>query len=252
MRLRIPLSVLVICIVATGLVYADTLTLQSGQVIYGVFQGRNSEGVQFLGPDGHVKLYPFSEVQNLTFGPVPQAQAPVPAAQAPQIVQVPAGTVLIVRMNETLDTSNAQTGQTFAASMATNLAADGYVVAPAGTALYGQIVEANSAKRGSGKSQLKIQLTQIVINGNPVPIITSVFDTEGKSSTKRSFRRLLGGAGLGAAIGGIAGNAGMGAAIGAVSGAALAVVQKGDQVQIPVEGQVSFTLQQPVQLPAIQ
>ena len=234
-----------------GLAFADTLTFNSGQVIYGVFQGRSSEGVQFLGPDGHVKVYPFSEVQNLTFGPIPQAQPAAPTPQ-PQMVQVPSGTVLIVRMNQTLDTSEAQSGQTFSASLATNLAANGFVVAPSGTNVYGQIVEANSAKRGSGKSQLKIQLTQIVINGNPVPIVTSVFDSEGKSSTRRSFRRLLGGAGLGAAIGGIAGNAGMGAAIGAVSGAALAVVQKGDQVQIPVEAQVSFTLQQPIQLPAIQ
>jgi hypothetical protein len=85
-----------------------------------------------------------------------------------------------------------------------------------------------------------------------IPIITDVFDSEGKSSGKRSAKRLLGGAGLGAAIGAIAGNAGMGAAIGAVAGGVGTVVQKGDQVQIPSEAQLSFTLQQPVMLPAVQ
>ena len=178
-----------------GLAFADTLTFNSGQVIYGVFQGRSSEGVQFLGPDGHVKVYPFSEVQNLTFGPIPQAQPAAPTPQ-PQMVQVPSGTVLIGPHESNARYERSAIRADLCPSLATNLAANGFVVAPSGTNVYGQIVEANSAKRGSGKSQLKIQLTQIVINGNPVPIVTSVFDSEGKSSTKRSFRRLLGGAGL--------------------------------------------------------
>lgn len=113
------------------------------------------------------------------------------------------------------------------------------------------MVEANSAGRAKGTSQLKLQLTQIVINGNAIPIMTDVFDSQGKSSGKRSAKRLLGGAGLGAAIGAIAGNAGMGAAIGAVSGAVASGVQKGDQVQIPSETQLQFQLTQPVQLPVM-
>jgi hypothetical protein len=125
------------------------------------------------------------------------------------------------------------------------------MVARIGTPVYGQVLDANSAGRASGKSKLAIQLTQIVINGNPVPIVTSTFDSEGKSSGRRSFRRLFGGAGLGAAIGAIAGNAGMGAAIGAVAGTAASFVQKGDQVQIPSETTLQFTLEQPVTLPVV-
>ncbi len=230
----------------SSLAFADTLTLKNGQVITGIFQSRNAEGVSFIGPDGQAHTYPTEEVQNLSFGPIPQQQ---PAQPAPRTVQVPSGTTILMRMGQTLDTKDAQDGQTFSGTLATNLAAQGYVVAFAGTPVYGQVIEAKSAGRGTGTSQLKIQLTQIVINGNAVPITTSVFDSQGKSSTKRSARRLFGGAGLGAAIGAIAGDAGMGAAIGAVSGAALSVVQKGDQVQIPVEAQVSFNLLAPVTLP---
>jgi hypothetical protein len=92
-----------------------------------------------------------------------------------------------------------------------------------------------------------------VIGGNAIPIMTDVFDSQkGKSSGKRSAFRLLGGAGLGAAIGAIAGNAGMGAAIGAVAGGVGSVVQKGDQVQIPSEAQLEFHLTQPVMLPIAQ
>ena len=138
-------------------------------------------------------------------------------------------------------------------TLSTNLAANGYVVAPSGTTVYGQVVEAKSAGRVSGASQLKLQLTQIIIGGNAIPIMTDVFDSQkGKSSTRRSLFRTLGGAGLGAAIGAIAGNAGVGAAIGGVAGGVGSVVQRGDQVEIPSEAQLEFRLTQPVMLPVAQ
>ncbi len=242
---------LLLCLIWGGLVcaaFADTLALKNGEVITGIFWGRSAAGVQFSGPDGVSRIYSSQDVESLTFG---AASTPTPPAPS-QLQQVPAGTVLFVRMVDGLDTSSAYTGQLFSATLSTNLAANGYLFANAGTTVYGQVVEANSAGRATGKSQLKLQLTQIVINGSTTPIMTDIFDSEGKSSGKRSARRLFGGAGLGAAIGAIAGNAGMGAAIGAVSGAVASGVQKGDQVQIPSETQLSFTLQQPVMLPVIQ
>jgi len=245
------LKVLLLCLVCMGLMcaaLADTLQLKNGQVITGIFWGRSAAGVQFSGPDGVSRIYPSQDVESLAFGP---ASTPTPPPAPPQLQQVPAGTLLFVRMVDGLDTSTAYTGQLFSATLSTNLAANGYLFANAGTTVYGQVVEANSAGRAAGKSQLKLQLTQIVINGSTIPIMTDVFDSEGKSSGKRSARRLLGGAGLGAALGAIAGNAGMGAAIGAVSGAVASGVQKGDQVQIPSETQLSFQLQQPVMLPVM-
>jgi hypothetical protein len=246
-------KVLVLCAICIGLActaFADTLHLKNGQVVTGIFLGRSSAGVQFQGLDGTSRMYPSGEVESLNFGPVPAPQPPPPPA-APQVT-VPAGTVLFVRMVDGLDTSSAYTGQLFSATLSSNLAASGSVVAYAGTTVYGQVVEADSAGRAAGKSKLKLQLTQIIINGTAIPIMTDVFDSEGKNSGKRSAKRLIGGAGLGAAIGAIAGNAGMGAAIGAVAGGVGSVVQKGDQVQIPSEAQLSFTLQQPVMLPAVQ
>jgi hypothetical protein len=244
------LKLLVLCAVCVTLAYtasADTLRLKNGQVIYGQFIGRTPAGIQFAGPDGNPQIYPPQEVAALTFGPVP-AQRPSPA---PEMMTVPAGTIVLVQLVDTLDTSYTETGQVFSATLSTNLLANGYVVARIGTPVYGQVIEANSAGRASGTSQLQIQLTQIVIGGNPYPIVTNTFDSKGKSSGRRSFRRLFGGAGLGAAIGAIAGNAGMGAAIGAVAGGVGSVVQKGDQVQIPSETQLQFILQQPVTLPVV-
>ncbi|MFY9845394.1 MAG: hypothetical protein WCD02_20960 [Terriglobales bacterium] len=251
MRLSMKSRVLMLCVICIGLVctaFADTLHLNNGQIITGTFLGRSAAGVQFVGLDGISRIYPSQDVGSVDFAPLPP---PPPPRPAPPQVMVPAGTVILVRTNDNLDTSTAYTGQLFTATLSTNLAANGNVVAYAGTTVYGQVVEANSAGRAAGKSELKLQLTQIVINGNAIPIMTDVFDTQGKSSGKRTAKRLLGGAGLGAAIGAIAGNAGMGAAIGATTGAVASGVQKGDQVQIPSETQLSFTLQQPVMLPAL-
>ncbi|HXW62864.1 MAG TPA: hypothetical protein VEJ45_09705 [Candidatus Acidoferrales bacterium] len=246
MKLRV-LTVCVICLELAGTVFADTLRLKNGQVFYGQFVSRTSSEIQFTDQNGNTLFFLPQDVASLSFGPVP---APQPSA--PQMMTLPAGTAILVQLVDTLDTSYAQTGQVFSATLSTNLVADGYVVARMGTPVYGQVLEANSAGRFAGKSQLVLQLTQLVINGNPVPIVTNTFDSEGKSSGKRSAIRLFGGAGLGAAIGAIAGNAGVGAAIGAVAGGVGSVVQKGNQVQIPSETQLQFILQQPVMLPVVQ
>lgn len=235
----------VICLFWACTASGDTLTLKNGQVITGIFLGRSSAGIQFQGPYS-TNIYPSQDVQSLTFAPL---SPPAPAVPAAQQVWVPAGTILLVRMVDGLDSKTAYTGQPFSATLSSNLAANGYVIAYTGTTVYGQVVEANSAGRATGKSQLQLQLTQIVINGTTIPIMTDVFDSQGKSSGKRSAFRLFGGAGLGAAIGAIAGNAGMGAAIGAIAGGVGSVIQKGDQIQIPSETLLQFTLQQPVQLP---
>jgi hypothetical protein len=229
----------------------DTLKLTTGQVIYGVFMGRSNDGIQFLGPDGATKSYPTAQVATLTFGPLPSPaqQAAASTPPAPLEINVPSGTFMLVRMSETLDTSTAQPGQIFTATLATNLAAQGYIVARQGTTVYGRVVDVSSARRMFGKSKISLQLTQIVVNGIPIGITTDSYSSDGKSSTGRTARRTLGGAGLGAGIGALAGNAGEGAAIGALSGIVLSGVQRGNQVQIPAEAQLDFTLEQPVTLP---
>jgi hypothetical protein len=243
--------ILLLCFCSAGFASADTLKLTNGQIIYGVFMGRANDAIQFLGPDGTTKSYPTGQVAGLIFGPIPSAaqQAAAATPPPPMEINVPSGTFILVRMSETLDTSTAQKGQIFTATLATNLAAQGYIVARQGTTVYGQVSDVSSARRLFGKSKITLQLTQIVINGIAIGITTDSYSSDGKSSTGRTARRTLGGAGLGAGIGALAGNAGEGAAIGALSGVFLSAVQRGNQVQIPAEAQVDFTLEQPVTLP---
>jgi len=231
---------------------ADTVKFKDGKVLQGSFIGGDTRQIKFAGTNGQSTTYSLTEVDSLTFAPLPEPPKAAPVttnATASAQVTVPAGTQLLVRMVDTLDTSKTDAGQRFSATLDTNLEVNGVIAAPKGTTVYGKVLQSNSAGRAAGKSKLSIQLTEIVIGGTARPIVSDVFDTEGKGSGGRTARRTLGGAGLGAAIGAIGGNAGKGAAIGATAGGVMSVVQKGDQVQIPSEAQLEFRLQGPITLP---
>jgi hypothetical protein len=174
------------------------------------------------------------------------------AAQAKKKVTVPAGTRILIRTVDPIDSSTQKTGYRFSASLETNLQVEDTVVAPRGTIVYGRLAEASSAGRMSGSSQLTLEMTDIVINGTSYSLLTSTYEIKGKGEGKKTTRKIIGGAGLGALIGGIAGG-GTGAAIGVLAGAAggtaLAASKKGEQLQIPSESLLEFRIEQPVSLP---
>jgi hypothetical protein len=174
------------------------------------------------------------------------------AAQAKKKVTVPAGTRILIRTIDPIDSSKQKTGSRFSASLETNLQVEDTVVAPRGTIVYGRLAEASSAGRMSGSSQLTLEMTDIVLNGTAYPLLTSTYEIKGKGEGKKTAGKILGGAGLGALIGGIAGG-GTGAAIGVLAGAAggtaIAASKKGEQLQIPSESLLEFRIEQPVSLP---
>jgi hypothetical protein len=167
-------------------------------------------------------------------------------------ITVPAGTRILIRTTGAIDSAKQQAGYRFNASLETNLQAQDIVVAPRGTTVYGRLAQASSAGRMSGSSDLTIELTDIVINGTAYPLLTSTYEVKGKGEGSGTAKKVIGGAGLGALIGGIAGG-GKGAAIGAAAGGgagtAASAAKKGQQVQIPSESLIEFRLQEPVSLP---
>jgi hypothetical protein len=174
------------------------------------------------------------------------------AAQTKKQITVPAGTRILIRTIDPIDSSKQKTGYRFAATLETDLQAEDTVVAPRGTTVYGRLAQASSAGKMSGSSQLTLELTDIVIDGSATPLLTSTYTIKGKGEGKKTAGKVIGGAGLGALIGGIAGG-GAGAAIGVLAGAAggtaVAASKKGEQLQIPSESLLEFRLEQPVSLP---
>ena len=189
--------------------------------------------------------------------PAPLNAAPtaaaVAAAQSTKKIYVPAGTRILIRTIDSIDSTKQKTGDRFTASLETNLVVDNIVVAPRGTKVYGRLVSAESAGRMKGSSELTLELTDIVIKGTAYPLLTSTYEIKGKGEGGNTAKKVIGGAGLGALIGGIAGGgkgAGIGALVGGGAGTAVAASKKGQQLSIPSESLLEFRLQQPGSLPA--
>lgn len=181
-----------------------------------------------------------------------EASSAPPAVPQSRRITVPAGTRILIRMIDSVDSSKQKTGYRFTASLETDLRADDVVVAPRGSTVYGALSQASSSGRMSGSSQLTLELTDIVVNGTAYPLLSSTYEIKGKGEGGNTAKKVAGGAGLGALIGGIAGGgkgAGIGALAGAAGGTAIAASKKGEQLQIPSESLLEFRLQQPASLP---
>ncbi len=205
-----------------------------------------------------VLLLGFTALQINSFGKVPSARVNAsltrladPAQQKTKVT-VPAGTRILIRTIDPIDSSKQKAGYRFTASLETNLQVDDIVVAPRGTMVYGRLAAAQSAGRMSGSSQLTLELTDIMIKGTAYPLLTSTYEVKGQGEGSKTAKKVVGGAGLGALIGGIAGGgkgAGIGALAGAGAGTAVAASKKGQQLTIPSETLLEFRLQQPAPLP---
>ena len=245
---------------------ADTLQLRDGRVVQGRFLGGTQASVQFES-NGKIDLYDVDQVISITFTGGPPASsenrtAPPPrdrdrdrGAGAPMAnmqrndsgVTVPAGTSLLVRMIDSVDSDKNHVGDRFRASLAQDLAVDGVIVARRGADVYGRLAEAKESGHFEGKSQLKLELTDILINTKLQPIMTGDYEVSGSSRGANTAKKVGVGALAGTVIGAIAGGKGaaIGAGVGAGAGAAVQVMTKGEQVHVPSETLLDFRIAQP-------
>ena len=106
-----------------------------------------------------------------------QVVAPPPPPPPPVVktVTLPAGTVIPIRMTDTLDSASTQSNSVFHGSLAGDLISDGMVVAKSGAAVTGRVVTAKDATHFSGSSELSIELTRIDTVDHPVDVVTDAF-----------------------------------------------------------------------------
>ena len=171
------------------------------------------------------------------------------APPPPQKVTIPSGTTLAVRLVDAIDSETSQQGQTFHATLNSPLAYEGETAIPAGYDVEGHIVEVKSAGKFAGQSVLVLQLDRISAGGKSYAVQTDQYKREGSSRGKNTATKVGAGAGIGAIIGAIAGG-GKGAAIGAAAGGGLGggvqAATKGQQIKLPSETVLNFTLQGPL------
>jgi hypothetical protein len=173
----------------------------------------------------------------------------VTAMSAQNMVNVPAGTRLVVRMVDGISGGNSRAGTLFTARLQGNLMVGNRTAAPDGAMVFGRIISSSGASRVAGRSELSLELTDIQVNGTRFPILSNDYSVQGGNALGRTARRTAGGAGLGAVIGAIGGNAGRGAAIGAATGGGASMIMRGEQINIPSGTLLEFRLQQPASLP---
>jgi len=181
------------------------------------------------------------------------ATPPPPPPPPPKPIVVPAGTVLSVRIDQALSSKTSQTGQTFTGTMANPITIGGKVAIPAHSTVSGVVRDSKKAGKFKGGASLALTLTSIVVNGQHHNIATDDAAQETKGKGKRTAGLMIGGAGAGAAIGGLAGG-GKGAAIGALAGVTAgtigaATTGNSKDISLPAESVLTFGLTQSLTLP---
>jgi len=181
------------------------------------------------------------------------AAAPPPVEKPkPQPIVVPAGTVLTVTTTQALSSKKSQTGQTFLATLAQPISVAGTPALPKGASVSGTVVNAKAKGKIKGEAELSLALTNISVGDHTYPIQTNVLSNTAKGKGKRTAVATGGGAAGGALIGGIAGGgkgAGIGALVGAGAGLIGGAATGNQQIELPAESALSFTLAESLTLP---
>jgi hypothetical protein len=164
-----------------------------------------------------------------------QPAAPADAAPAGPLV-IPAGTVVAVRLSDAVDSSMNQVGDKIAASVDAEVDVDGTAAIPAGADATLSLINLAIAPVAP-RTDVQLQLVNLSINGTDYTPRSSVFE---KQSIERSKKKVIGGAAVGAALGGIFGH---NAAGGAAAGAAKPYI-----VIIPAQTRIKFTLRRDITL----
>lgn len=188
-----------------------------------------------------------NRLPSIALPPPPRDEPPPPK---PNTVTIPGGTLLNVRLGETLSSERLQPGDTFSATLDQPLIVDGFVLAERGARAQGRVVEVDRGGRVHGVATMSLELTNLTTSdGQRVRLTTDSFQRRAESSKKSDAAKIGAGAAIGAAIGAIAGGgkgAAIGAGIGGAAGTGGVLATRGGAANMPAETRVAFRLREPV------
>jgi hypothetical protein len=192
---------------------------------------------------------PASTASTSTASAAPAASrtiAPPPAPAA--AITIPSGTMITVRMIDSIDTDVTGAGERFRASIDDPVIVDGKVAIPRGADATVQVMRVEQSGRISGSDEIALKLYDVTIDRRPYEVATEYAEVKGEGQGKRTAKTTAVTTGVGAALGAIIGG-GKGAAIGAGAGAATGVAvsaARGKTLRIPSETRLDFELRAPL------
>ncbi|HET7101715.1 MAG TPA: BON domain-containing protein, partial [Terriglobia bacterium] len=191
-------------------------------------------------------------------GPAPVVQSPPGSSQQasdappppPADATIPAGTVIAVRLVDSVDTRINKAGDEIKATVDSQIADNGQIVIPRYSKARLRVVSVRNAGHIKGQSMVELKLVSVTVNGQAYNVNSGVYQREAKGSRgKQTAER----AGIGAAVGGIIGaiagggkGAAIGAGVGAGAGTGVQMATKAPPVEIPSETKIDFTLTSPL------
>jgi hypothetical protein len=261
-----------------------TVLMRDGTSVSGTVLSSSAAEIQLAGDDKANRTIPMAQVRSIEYDDTPPAASPTPAANtspapatAParprpvphrdhyhpeesaittRTYELPVGTEISVRTEDTIDSERAVEGQTFPAEVTKDVMdAAGNVVIPAGSNAQIVIRSASKGGRFRGSSDLVMDLASVSVDGRKYQLSTADLEERGSSgigANRRTGEYTGGGAAIGAIIGAIAGG-GKGAAIGAGSGAgagALTQILTKGRIKVPVETVLTFKLDKSLRVQA--
>jgi hypothetical protein len=127
------------------------------------------------------------------------------SSRSASTMEVPVGTELDVRTQQTLSSGTAQVEDRFEATTLVDLSEGNRVIVPAGSTLRGVVSAVNKAGRLERKGSLTLAFDQVTLRGRSYPIRATVTQAIESEGVKGEVGKIGAGAGVGAIIGGILG-----------------------------------------------
>ena len=224
----------------TAAVASDSIELADGTVLEGDFVGSSNGIIMFNTGDG-IEAFPEDDVVGVFFG---AGVATAQSEAATATVTIPAGTRLVIRTVEAVDSQRHSAGHRFRGQLESALAVDGQNIVPRGAFVHARIVQAQQSGRMVGSSSLTIEFTDIMLDDRLYPISTG----ELSSRTEGEAGRTLGRTARAAAIGGLI-DGSSGARTGARVGAGVSILTSGASINVPRGTILETSLRTPLTVP---
>ena len=227
---------------------ADILVMRDGTRVVGTVVGIEARTITFRHADGATRRYSTSQVEALEFLSAERAN---PNAVGSHRVEARAGTELVVRTVEMIDSRNSGADQVFSAIVEQDVESDARVVVPAGSSAQ-LIIRQVSSGGATGSPEMALDIQSMTIAGRRYAVSTAeVMLKSGPGiGVNRPTAETSGGAVHGTVIGAIAGAKSAAPLVGATGEAGAQVPTSGHELRVPAETVIRFRLDKPLTLRA--